>query len=84
MNALADFCYLYPFTLCYNFCRMQIRIVNDTLTFNGEVEPRAIVSRTRSSIGEDHSTFIPALVAFANIREVYTTLAESTMIAIVQ
>lgn len=64
---------------------MQIsRIANDRLTINGEVEPGAIFSRIRRSIGEDHPTFIPALVAFANIREIYTTLSVSTMTGIVQ
>jgi len=65
---------------------MQIleRIVNDRLTINGEVEPRAIVSRIRRSIGEDHLTFVPALIAFANIREIYTTLTIPTMAGVVQ
>lgn len=48
------------------------------------MEPRAIVSRIRRSVGEDHPALVPALIAFANIREVYATLAISAMTRVVQ
>lgn len=58
--------------------------VSDQLTINSEVKPRAIVSGVRRSVREDHFTLVPALVALPNIREIYTTLAVSTMTDIVQ
>lgn len=48
------------------------------------MEPRAIVSRIWRSIREDHPTLVPALVAVANIREIYATLAISAVTGIVQ
>lgn len=54
------------------------------ITIDGEVKPRAIVSRIRRSIGEDHFALIPTLVLLTNICEVYATLAVSTMSDIVQ
>lgn len=46
---------------------------------NGEVEPRAIVPRVRRSVGKDHPTLVPALIALADIREIYATLAIRTV-----
>lgn len=54
------------------------------ITIDGEVEPCAIVSRIRRSIGKDHLALVPALIAFTNICQVYATLAVSAMSDIVQ
>lgn len=58
--------------------------IRDQFTVNGEMKPRAIVSWIRRSVRKDYPALVPALVAFANIRKIYATLAISAMTGIVQ
>jgi len=60
------------------------KIVDDQRTVNGEVEPRAVVPRIRRAIRKDHPALVPALVALADVGEIYATLAVAAMTSIVQ
>jgi len=53
-------------------------------TVNGEVKPRAVVPRIRRPVRKDHSALVPALVALADIGEIYATLAVAAMTSVVQ
>jgi len=60
------------------------KIVDDERTVNGEMKPRAVVPRVRRPVRKDHPALVPALVALADVGEIYATLAVAAMTSVVQ
>lgn len=48
------------------------------------MKPRAVVPRVRRAVRKDHSALVPSLVALADIRKIYATLAIAAMLGVVQ